>query len=434
MFISDSYGINSAGHLTVGGADCIELAEKYGTPLYVMDESYIRKACREYRDIMNYYFGADSIVAYASKAFCAVGIYEILNQENISADVVSSGEIYTALAAGFPAERLILHGNNKTENDIAFALDNGVGRIVVDNFDELNLLNSIACSKGKIANILFRIKPGIEAHTHEFIKTGQIDSKFGVALETGEALQFVKAALKLDNIKLNGIHCHIGSQIFDAAPFALAARRMMEFIAVVRNQLGYELAELNLGGGFGIKYTEKDNPLPINSYLQAVSDEITECVDKYGLSRPKIMIEPGRSVVAPSGLTVYKVGAVKNIPGIRNYVSIDGGMTDNPRYALYQSEYEILSAERPMDKKSMVCTIAGRNCESGDLIAKDIELQPVSAGDCIAVLATGAYNYSMASNYNRVARPAVVMVSDGKDRLIVKRESFNDLIRNDVKL
>lgn len=432
MFTSESYGINSEGHLTIGGADSVRLAEKYGTPLYVMDEDYIRSACRAYRDILSYYCGGSSTVCYASKAFCTKYMYKILREENIYADVVSGGELYTALDAGFPAEHIVMHGNCKTPEEIEYAIDSGVGRIVADSENELRMINDAASKKGKIADIMFRINPGVEAHTHEYIQTGQTDSKFGVDMANGQAFEFVKNALRLDNIRLTGIHCHIGSQIFETEPFKLAAHRMTEFIAQVRNSLGYELAELNLGGGFGIKYTAQDRPPSVEDFISAVAEQINADVKEFGITHPRIMIEPGRSIAAPAGITLYRVGAIKEIPGVRTYVSVDGGMTDNPRYILYQAEYEVLNAARPMDPKDHVYTIAGRNCESGDLIAKNIKTGRLEIGDCAAVLNTGAYNYSMASNYNRVPRPAVVMISGGADKIVVKRESFADLVKNDL--
>lgn len=431
MFISESFGVNSAGHLTIGGVDSVYLASKYATPLYVMDEDLIRKNCRQFRDsIKESYKGG--MVAFASKAFSCKEIYRIVGEEGLGIDVVSGGELYTALKAGFPAEKIIFHGNNKTASELSLAIENGVGRIVVDNLTELELLDALAKSVGKKVNIMFRIKPGIDAHTHDFVKTGQIDSKFGLALETGEAMEAVKAALLCKNLILSGVHCHIGSQIFDVDPFVLAAEVMMDFIGSVKKETGHTLYELNLGGGFGIKYTEDHKPSAYSEYAKKVSRVIKEKSAEYGIDEPFIIIEPGRSIVGSAGATLYTVGSVKVIPNIRTYVSVDGGMTDNPRYALYRSEYEVLIANKASEPRTTVATIAGRCCESGDLLGENLRLQETKPYDILAVLATGAYNYSMSSNYNRVPRPPVVFVSGGKDRLAIKRETYEDIIRNDI--
>ncbi len=359
-------------------------------------------------------------------------MYKIINEEGINADVVSGGELYTALSAGFPADRISFHGNNKTIDEIELAIKSRIHEFVVDNFEELYRINSIAAKLNTCVDISFRIKPGIDAHTHDFVKTGQIDSKFGVALENNEAFEIISEAIKLENVRVRGIHCHIGSQIFDAEPFAHAAEVMMSFIAKIRDELSYEIEVLNLGGGFGIRYTEADDPRDISLCVKDMTDAVKASAKKLGLKLPFITVEPGRSIVAPAGITVYTVGSVKTIEGVRTYVAVDGGMTDNPRYALYGSEYDMIFAERPLDEKTETVTVAGRNCESGDLLGKNIKLPPAKEGDLLAVLATGAYNYSMASNYNRVPRPPVVMVSDGKDKLVVKRESYEDLLKNDL--
>ena len=432
MFISDSLSINNAGHLTMGGADVVALAEKYGTPLYIMDEGGIRKKCREYTEALKECYGDNFLVYYASKAFSSKYIYTVIDSENLGADVVSGGELYTALSAGFPAEKIGFHGNNKTETEIRFAMESKIRDFVVDNREELLLINKIAEEKNVCADISFRIKPGVDAHTHDFVKTGQIDSKFGVALENGEAFDIIKEALKLKNVRVRGVHCHIGSQIFDADPFILAAEIMMEFIRKIRDELGYEVPELNLGGGFGIRYTEADDPRSVYESVKNFTDVVKREAAKNNMKLPFISIEPGRSIVAESGITVYTVGSVKEIKDIRTYVSVDGGMTDNPRYALYKSEYTMLLPERPEAERTEVVTVAGRNCESGDLLGENISLPKLSAGDLLAVLTTGAYNYSMASNYNRVPRPPVVMVKDGEDKLIVRRETYEDIISNDL--
>lgn len=432
MFVSDCLNVNEKGHLEIGGCDTIDLAEKYGTPLYVVDENEIRKNCRAFVKSIEDNYNGHGTVAYASKAFSCMEMYRICKQENMSIDTVSAGEIYTALKAGFPAERIYFHGNNKTLNEIEFALDNNVGRIVVDNLTELEKIEKAAEKRNITAKIMFRIKPGIDAHTHSFIRTGQIDSKFGLALENGEAMVGVKRALALKNVELCGLHCHIGSQIFDISPFELAAEVMMDFIAKIKEETGAEIKELNLGGGFGIKYTGEDKPAPYSDYMNRVAAVIKKKAEEHSMELPFIIIEPGRSIAGAAGITLYTVGAVKEIENVRTYVSIDGGMTDNPRYILYQSTYEILCANKANEPKTEKITLAGKCCESGDLIQENTMIQKVVPGDTIAVLSTGAYNYSMASNYNRIGRPAVVMTNNGESRIIVKRESFEDLVRNDV--
>lgn len=432
MFVSDCLNVNEKGHLEIGGCDTIDLAEKYGTPLYVVDENEIRKNCRAFVKSIKDNYNGHGTVAYASKAFSCMEMYRICKQENMSIDTVSAGEIYTALKAGFPAERIYFHGNNKTLDEIEFALDNNVGRIVVDNLTELEKIEKAAEKRNITAKIMFRIKPGIDAHTHSFIRTGQIDSKFGLALENGEAMVGVKRALALKNVELCGLHCHIGSQIFDISPFELAAEVMMDFIAKIKEETGAEIKELNLGGGFGIKYTGEDKPAPYSDYMNRVAAVIKKKAEEHSIELPFIIIEPGRSIAGAAGITLYTVGAVKEIENVRTYVSIDGGMTDNPRYILYQSTYEILCANKANEPKTEKITLAGKCCESGDLIQENAMIQKVVPGDTIAVLSTGAYNYSMASNYNRIGRPAVVMTNNGESRIIVKRESFEDLVRNDV--
>lgn len=431
MFISDNLTVNEKGHLAVSGVDTIQLAEEYGTPLYVMDESVIRDACSRFRRSMEEFYG-DGLVCYASKAFSCKEMYRIVNSEGIGIDVVSAGELYTAASVDFPMEKVCFHGNNKTDAELELAVEKKVGRIIVDNIYELERLDKLAEKKGVSVKIMFRIKPGIDAHTHDFVKTGQIDSKFGFALETGEAFEAVKTAIKLKNVDLVGLHCHIGSQIFDIDPFVHAAEVMLDFIAKIKSELSYEIKELNLGGGFGIKYTNEDKPSPFEKFMECVSTEVKKICAEKNIRLPFIIIEPGRSIAAPAGLTLYTVGGIKDIPNIRTYVSIDGGMCDNPRYALYKSEYDIENASRAGEKKTEKITLAGKCCESGDLIGENMPVQHVEVGDIMAVLATGAYNYSMSSNYNRLCKPAVVMVKDGQSRIAVKRETLEDIIRNDV--
>lgn len=432
MFISKNLGVNEKGNLTIGGMDTVDLAKKYGTPLYVLDENMIRENCEKFKKSIDNYYSNNGLVCYASKAFSCKEIYRIMKDEDMGVDTVSIGEMYTAISAGFPSEKIYLHGNNKTADELKFAVENKIGRIVVDNLHELELLNFIAIDMKSKVDILLRVKPGIDAHTHDFIRTGQIDSKFGFAIETGEALDAAKLAGKFDGINLIGAHCHIGSQILDVDPFVLAADVMIKFISDVKDITGIEMCELNLGGGFGIKYVEEDDPVDYKEYMKAVSSMIQEKCNKYNLKKPFIVIEPGRSLIAPAGITLYTIGARKEIPNIRTYVSIDGGMTDNPRYALYKSEYDAIIANKASEEKNEKVTVAGKCCESGDLIGENMSLQHAESGDILAVCATGAYNYSMSSNYNRNLKPAVVMVNNGKSRVIVNRETLEDLVRNDI--
>ncbi|MBP3249746.1 MAG: diaminopimelate decarboxylase [Ruminococcus sp.] len=432
MFVSENLSVNSQGNLTIGGADTVELAQQYGTPLYVMDEQLIRSNLRRFHESMQKNYQGRGLVCYASKAFSCLEMCRVVASEGDGLDAVSIGELYTAVKAGFPMEKVGFHGNNKTDEELRYALEVGVGHIIVDNLPELERLERIAGEMKACPHIMFRIKPGIDAHTHQFIMTGQIDSKFGFALETGEAFEAVKEALSCQNVKLVGVHCHIGSQIFDIDPFEAAAKVMLEFIAKVKNELGYEIPGLNLGGGFGIKYLEEHDPVPFEVYMERVAAVVDEQCSKLGIERPFIYIEPGRSIAASAGITLYTVGARKEIPGIRTYISVDGGMADNPRYILYQSEYEAVVANKASQERNEKVTIAGKCCESGDLIGENMPLQHAESGDILAVLATGAYNYSMSSNYNRLQKPAVVFVNEGQSRVVVKRQSLDDIIANDV--
>ena len=434
MFVNDCLNVNEKGHLTIGGCDTVELAEKYGTPVYVLDENVIRNTCKSYVNSFKKYYDGNGLPLYASKALSCKALCEIANQEGMGLDVVSGGELYTAVKAGFPVEKIHFHGNNKTYDELCLAVDSGIGKIVVDNLTELETLDKICADKNKVQKISMRIKPGVDAHTHNFIRTGQIDSKFGFALETGEALSAVKKAIELKNIELTELHCHIGSQIFDIDPFVTAAEIMMDFIGTIKRETSHTVTELNLGGGFGIKYTDGDNPEKYDSYMNAVSDAVHKKAEEHGLPIPFVYIEPGRSIVGEAGVTLYTVGAVKTIPNIRTYVSIDGGMCDNIRYALYGSEYTVVTANKADKPADTVVTVAGKCCESGDLIQENTSIAKAEPGDVLAVLSTGAYNYSMASNYNRIPKPPIVLVNNGKDRLIVKRESYDDLIKNDLDL
>lgn len=432
MFVSENLSVNESNHLTIGGCDAVALAEEYGTPLYVLDEDLFRKNCRVYREAIDKYYDGKGLVLYANKALCTLYTCGVAKEEGLGADVVSGGELYTAIKAGFPMEKIYFHGNNKTDDELEMAVANGVGHIIVDNMYELERLNEIAGAHGIVQNIMFRIKPGVDAHTHSFIQTGQIDSKFGVALENGEAFEIYAAAHKMSNINPDGLHCHIGSQIFDVEPFCKAAEVMMNFAGDLKDKLGLCIKKLNLGGGYGIMYTEGDDPVPYDEYIKYVSEVVKKTACERGLEVPFILMEPGRSIAAPAGTTLYTVGAIKDIKNVRKYVSVDGGMCDNPRYIMYESEYTAVVANKAGDERTDKVTVAGKCCESGDLLLKDTMLQETNSGDILAVLATGAYNYSMASNYNRIPRPAMVAVSGGKSKVIVKRETYEDIIKNDI--
>ena len=432
MFHSPNLSINSENHLVIGQHDTVELAKKFGTPLYVLDEDLMRDNCRAYKNAIDTYYDGHGLVLFASKALCTMYTGRLVAEEGLGADVVSGGELYTLYKAGFPMEKVFFHGNNKTPDEIELALNCGVGHIVVDNKYELELLNRIANEKNVKQRILFRIKPGIDAHTHDFVKTGQIDSKFGVALENGEAYEIHKLALSMSNIQIDGVHCHIGSQIFDVEPFCEAAKVMIGFIADLYDKLGIKVKILNLGGGFGIKYTATDDPIAPSEYIHKVTNVVKELAQEKGIDLPFLVFEPGRSIVASAGITLYTVGCVKEIENVRTYVSIDGGMCDNPRYILYGSKYTAVLANNASAEPVAPVTIAGKCCESGDLIQEHVMMPQIHVGDTLAVLATGAYNYSMSSNYNRIPRPPIVAVSGNEAKIIVKRETYDDLIKNDV--
>lgn len=432
MFHSPNLSINSENHLVIGQHDTVELAKKFGTPLYVLDEDLMRDNCRAYKNAIDTYYDGHGLVLFASKALCTMYTGRLVAEEGLGADVVSGGELYTLYKAGFPMEKVFFHGNNKTPDEIELALNCGVGHIVVDNKYELELLNRIANKKNVNQRILFRIKPGIDAHTHDFVKTGQIDSKFGVALENGEAYEIHKLALSMSNIQIDGVHCHIGSQIFDVEPFCEAAKVMIGFIADLYDKLGIKVKILNLGGGFGIKYTATDDPIAPSEYIHKVTNVVKALAQEKGIDLPFLVFEPGRSIVASAGITLYTVGCVKEIENVRTYVSIDGGMCDNPRYILYGSKYTAVLANNASAEPVAPVTIAGKCCESGDLIQEHVMMPQIHVGDTLAVLATGAYNYSMSSNYNRIPRPPIVAVSGNEAKIIVKRETYDDLIKNDV--
>ena len=430
--LHDNYSINEKGHFTVGGCDTVELANKYGTPLYVLDQSKVRENVRTYLDAIKRCFTENSTIHYASKALSIKGVYRIMKEEGAHIDVVSLGELYTAKAVGFPMENAAFHGNNKTDFDLRTAMSENVGEIVVDSFEELDRLDEIAHELGKVQPILLRITPNIDCHTLKAISTGQLDSKFGTPIETGQALKLVKLALEKKNVELLGFHCHCGSLVFEVQPFIDQADIMLNFMADIKATTGFEAKVIDLGGGFGVRYTENDPHIDIVKNIEMIAQKVKNVCAQKGLKMPDIIMEPGRSIVANAGVTLYTVGSVKEIEGYRTYVSIDGGMTDNPRYALYGSKYEVLLANKADQPKDIVCTVAGRCCESGDLIGEGMTLQTPAREDILAVLVTGAYNYSMASNYNRIPRPAMVFVNNGKDTLAVARETFEDLYSKDI--
>lgn len=420
------------GELAFCGKKVTDLTTKYGTPLMLLDIDKIRQRMREYLTAVKTCLTDNSSISFASKALCFTGIYRICKEENIGIDTVSAGELYTALHAGFDVQKAFFHGNNKTDADIEYAIDNGLGYFVADNIEEVEKIDAYAGQKGINQKILLRITPGIDPHTHTAINTGKVDSKFGTPIETGQAIALVGKVLNYKNVTLVGFHSHIGSQIFESSPFIFAGEIMLKFIKDVYDKFGYMVKILNLGGGFGVKYVETDPEIDYTKRIQELGDNLKRIATGLEIELPDIILEPGRSLVADAGITLYTVGSVKEITGYKNYVSIDGGMTDNPRYALYQSSYTVLNATNIDKESDYLCTIAGRCCESGDLIQENIKIPKPKRGDIIAVLCTGAYNYAMASNYNKIPRPPIVGLENGEDKLLVKRESFADLVKLDV--
>ena len=430
MYLPGSSKINKNNHLEIGGVDTLKLATQFGTPLYVMDEYDIRNRMREFINTFERH-QVSFQVAFASKALCTMAICHLVREEGLSLDVVSGGELYTAIKSGFPTERIHFHGNNKSYEEIVMAVQANIGAFVIDNQYEIQLIEQIAKMEKKKVKALIRVTPGIEAHTHEYIQTGQDDSKFGFNI--GEkALEAAKKVHQSSQIDLLGFHFHIGSQIFDMTGFEKAIERMAEFYSVVQYELEMTLPILNTGGGFGIRYVNDDQPLTITNYVTALVESIKAHFQQRSLEIPEIWIEPGRSIVGEAGTTLYTIGSNKEVPDIRKYIAIDGGMMDNPRPALYQAKYDAVIANRMIDDKKELVSVAGKACESGDMLIWDIELNQPQPGDVLAVFSTGAYNYSMASNYNRITRPAMVLVADGRADLIVKRESYEDLVRNDL--
>ncbi len=422
------------GRLAIGGADVKELAEKYGTPLYVMDKKHIVDMCDVFAKTLKREYG-EGLISYASKAFCCKEMYRIINERGLGADVVSGGELYTAIKSGFPAEKLTFHGNNKSFEELYEAVACGVGEVVIDSLKEIEDLNDICLKLGKKQSVLIRVNPGIEAHTHHYIQTAKPDSKFGFSIADGSAEAAVMLAAKEEMLNLKGLHCHIGSQIFEKKSFVLAVDKMTDFYRYLKDELGIEFSVLNLGGGFGIYYAEGDLKLSVSDYaeyVKAICEELKKCVAEKGLKKPFLMLEPGRSIVGEAGITLYTVGRIKEIKGIKNYLAVNGGMFDNPRFALYQARYTVAAAERMNDVAVKKYSIAGKCCESGDIIAEDCMLPEMREGELLAVFSTGAYNYSMSSNYNRNLIPPVVVAENGKSYYAVKPQTYEDLLRNDV--
>ena len=432
--ICDNITIGQNGHLYFAGQDTVELAKQYGTPLYLMDEDKIRESCRVYTEAFKKHFGDNARPLYASKANCFKRIYEIMREENMGIDVVSSGEMYTAIQAGYDLSRAYFHSNNKTDADIAYGMDNGIGYFVADNVEEIKAIEAEAGRRGIKQKVLLRLTPGIDPHTYEAIATGKVDSKFGSAIETGQAEEITVFTLAQPHVELMGFHCHVGSQVFGEDIFERAAVVMLEFIADMKAKHGYMAPQLDLGGGYGVRYVESDPYLDVDTKVGQVAAAIKEACARLNIEMPEIHMEPGRSIVAAAGMTLYTCGTVKKIPGYKNYVSIDGGMPDNPRFALYGSSYTCLVANKMNEECDFVASIVGRCCESGDIIQEGVSVpSSVGRGDTVAVCTTGAYNYSMASNYNRLPRPPIVMLRGGNESYVaVRRESFADLCANDL--
>lgn len=417
--------------LFIGGIKAKDLAKDYGTPLYVMDEQLLIDNCREY---IKCFKGnsENNRVAFAGKAFLTLEMCRLINREGLYLDVVSGGELYTAYKANFPMEKIYFHGNNKTLEEIELGIKLGVGRFIVDNLSEMAKINEISEKYNKVQKIYLRLTPGIEAHTHDYIKTGQIDSKFGFAPVGDIIMEAVKNALELENIELVGLHCHIGSQIFETEPFGDAAEVMINFINSIRQETGYMIEELDLGGGFGIYYSDGDRPKEVREYCETILNRVDEVCKKLSLKKPILTIEPGRSIVANAGTTLYTIGSSKEIPGVRRYLAVDGGMTDNIRPALYGAKYEALVANKASENMDSKVTIAGKCCESGDILLQDVNIQEVDSGDILAVLSTGAYGFSMSSGYNKNLRPAVVFVRNGESKVICKRQSYEELLIGEI--
>ncbi|WP_117169313.1 diaminopimelate decarboxylase [Paraliobacillus sediminis] len=423
--------IDTQGHLTIGGVDTTYLAKKYETPLFVYDVEKIRENARAFVDTFAR-LGVNAQVAYASKAFSSIAMLQVAKQENLSLDVVSQGELYTALQADFPTEKIHMHGNNKNKAELEMAVKHNIGCIVIDNFYEIDLLKEILANYQSEIDVLIRVTPGIEAHTHDYILTGNEDSKFGFDLANGQAEEAFKKLQEIDSMHVKGLHCHIGSQIFETDGFVMAVRRLFESLVNWKKSYGYNPEVLNLGGGFGIRYTDEDEPLKLDGYVNALVDEIKQQVEKHSMDFPEIWIEPGRAIVGNTAITLYTVGSKKQIPGVRDYIAVDGGMTDNIRPALYQAKYDAVLANKANVPASTTASVAGKCCESGDMLLWDVPLANAESGDILAVFSTGAYGYSMSSNYNRFPKAAVVFIENKQDKLVIQRETYQEVSKNDL--
>lgn len=424
----ETISINEKNHLEIAGVDTVELANKYGTPLIIYDIKTIRNNIRELKEGLTAYKG-QAEVSYASKAFSSVALYQIIHQEDISIDVVSGGELYLARQAGFPAKRINFHGNNKSLQELTEALDYNIGNIIVDNFHELNMINELAEKRQQTVNILLRITPGVSADTHHYIMTGQADSKFGFDLQSGQAEKALIEALDAPYLNVEGLHMHIGSQIFDTESYTVSMNQILNYAKEWGSKYNFELKVFNIGGGFGVQHTVEEAENSPKTQLYIISQELMKLLDEYEMSYPELWIEPGRSIVGEAGTTIYEIGSQKLLPEIRHYVSIDGGMSDNIRPAFYDAKYTGFVANRMKDEADTTVSIAGKACESGDMLIFDLSLPKVTAGDLLAVINTGDYTFAMASNYNRISRPAVVFVEDGKDFLAIRRETPKDFMR-----
>ena len=431
MKLQGKMSTDEQGQLSIGGCKAADLVKEYGTPLYVMDEEHIREKCRGFKNSFRHEYLSTEVI-YASKAFLNKAMCKLIEEEGLSLDVVSGGELYTAMAVGFPMERIYFHGNNKTKDELMMALKAGVGRIIVDNRYEIGRIERLCIELNKEIRVLLRVNPGIEAHTHEYIQTAMHDSKFGESIYDEALCDIIGLCQESKHIRLMGFHCHIGSQIFEERSFYNAAEVMIDFLARVERDCKFITEELNLGGGFGVYYVDGDDPVEIESCLHNLLNTINDAYQKAGISIPKIMIEPGRAIVANAGCTLYTIGGIKDTYGGKRYVFVDGGMTDNPRTALYDAKYEAAIANRLLEPATTQVTVAGKCCESGDIIIRDINLPVAEPGDILCVTNTGAYNYTMSSNYNRIPRPAVIFVKNGQTKVVVKRETYDDLIRNDL--
>lgn len=433
MFYYGTTAVNEKGHLEIGGVDTIELVKKFGTPIYVYDVALIRQRARSFKETFEKN-GIRAQVSFASKAFSTVAMVQLAEEEGLSLDVVSGGELYTAIAADFPMERVHFHGNNKSREELEMALDNRIGYIVADNFYELEMLEELCTERQQKMEVVLRVTPGIHAHTHDYISTGQEDSKFGFGLENGQAEEALLKVMNSEWLIAAGLHCHIGSQIFETTGFILTVQKIFAKLNVWEEKFTFEPKVLNLGGGFGIRYTEEDEPRPAAEYVEAIIKEVKKQAESYSIKVPEIGIEPGRSLVGDAGITLYKIGSRKEVPNVRKYLAIDGGMTDNIRPALYQAKYEAVLANKPLEKCTEVVSIAGKCCESGDVLIWDLPIPAMEGDDILAVFCTGAYGYSMANNYNRIPRPPVVFVENGVATLVVRRETYADLVRLDLSI